>query len=262
MWERVGRREWVEERPFRAAKARPCDRALAPGLFLLRSGLPPPASPSSARERPTPAPGSPDPTAPPASCPASSPRAAMAAASASGCAPSNAHTAHTSTATSPVCPAHIRRCAAAVRPPPAPPATPSSSASGNRSGSARIVARIHHLRQIHRRMPRHGKRQLRLPRMHSLNAGQHQRSHVQHRRQRPQPRLIAVLRAKETQHRIRNLTLQQIPRPALPVSQHFIQNSLVHARVLRPSRQPHQQLHRRRRRPCPRIQHGNLNLPP
>ena len=111
---------------------------------------------------------------------------------------SRARTAHTSTATSPASPARIHRSATAAPPPPAQPATPRTPPPATGPAASRIVPRIHHLRQIHCRMPRHRKRQLRLPRMHSLNPGQHQRRHIQHRRQRRQPRLVADAATERT----------------------------------------------------------------
>ncbi len=128
--------------------------------------------------------------------------------------------------------------------------------------SLRIVARIHHLRQINRRVPRHGKSQARLTGMNPFDAHNHQRSHVQHRHQRSQPGLIAVLRTKETQDGIGKAALQQFTRPALPVAQNLIENGLLNRRILRASGQPHQQFGCGRGRSRAGIEHRNLNFPP
>ena len=117
------------------------------------------------------------------------------------------------------------------------------------------VIRIHHLGKIDGGMPRHGKGEFRLIRVDSFHAGRDQRRDIEHDGQRPQPGLIAMLRPEEDQHRIGNMTRQQIGAPALPVAK-----NLVEHRLLGTAAQPAQKLSRARRGPGARIQQRNLNL--
>ncbi len=91
----------------------------------------------------------------------------------------------------------------------------------------RTIFRIYHLRQIDDSMPRHGERELRLVGVDAVHTGHDQRSDIEHGRQRAQPGLIAVLRPEENQHRIGNVTRQEIGAPAFPVAKNFIEHHLL-----------------------------------
>src|ERR1039458_913020 len=93
-------------------------------------------------------------------------------------------------------------------------------------GVMRSIFRPHHLGQIDNRVARHGKGELRLFWMDAVDAGDDQRSYIEHRRHCSQPGLVGVLRPEEKQHRIGNVTRQEVGAPALPVAKNFVEHSL------------------------------------
>src|SRR5580704_987412 len=119
----------------------------------------------------------------------------------------------------------------------------------------RIVDRIHHLRQVHGRMTSHGEGQLGLLLGDAINSREHQRRHIEHGGQRAQPRLIAMLRAEEAEHRVGNVTRQQIRRPALPGSKNVVEHQRIGT-----APEPGQQFTGRRWRASAGIEQGNLQL--
>ena len=80
-------------------------------------------------------------------------------------------------------------------------------------GKVRIVARIHHLGQVHHGVARHGKSNSGLLIAKSFDPGYYQRAGVEDCGQSPQPGLIVVLRAEETQRRVGKMALQHLGGP-------------------------------------------------
>src|SRR5215472_13176624 len=121
--------------------------------------------------------------------------------------------------------------------------------------ASRIIRSVYDLCQVHDRMASHCKRQFCLLFGDAIDPGEYEGSDVQHRRQRGEPRLIAMLRAEETQHRIRNVTGKQIGRPPLPAAKDVVEHNRV-----RTASQTRQQFAGRRRRSGTRIEQRDLHL--
>ena len=81
-------------------------------------------------------------------------------------------------------------------------------------------------------MARHGERQPGRPRRRAVHPYQDEGGHIQDHGEPGEPRLLGVLGAIEGQERVRQMTLQQLGRPALPLQEHLRQGSgQVHARM-------------------------------
>src|SRR5216683_484349 len=74
-----------------------------------------------------------------------------------------------------------------------------------------------HLREIDDGVPRDGKSKLGLFFTCALNSNHDERASVQYRRQRSDPRLVVMLRAKIREHRIGEVALHQLGAPKLPI---------------------------------------------
>ena len=94
-------------------------------------------------------------------------------------------------------------------------------------GEVGVIARPHHLRQVHDGVTRHGESNSRLLVTKSFDSGNHQRAGIEDSRQRPQPGLIIVLRAEKTQRRIGKMAFQYLSSPAFPVAKNPVQHLLL-----------------------------------
>src|SRR5881396_2468611 len=99
-----------------------------------------------------------------------------------------------------------------------------------------------------RRMPRDGKRELRLACRSAVNSDDDQRARIENCGQCRQPGLVAVLRAIVSKYRIGQVTFEQFSRPSFPVPKKCPELLEFFTIKVAP-----QQLRRRRRRSGTRI---------
>src|SRR3989449_7957786 len=110
-------------------------------------------------------------------------------------------------------------------------------------------------RQVHHGVSRHREGQLGLAHAPSLEAYDHEGARVEDRRQRREPGLIVVLGAEVREHRIRDMTFEDVRGPALPLVQQLSERLVLPVLTV-----PPQQLARRRWRAGARVQQRNRTL--
>src|SRR5580704_13310091 len=119
----------------------------------------------------------------------------------------------------------------------------------------RIVSGPDNLSKIDHGMTCHREGDFGLVAAQIVHPGDDQGTRVEDRSESAQPGLVAVLRTKKAERRVRDVALQNLTRPALPLAQ-----NLVELDLLRPISKPAQQFRRRGRRSGARVQKRNLDL--